>query len=153
MRFAGTRMESFLGDENRPDFGNITESALAYRNKEDTTYTDLMGQTAATGIAEAGKVEAAGIVGAAQASAAQAQGQASIMEGIGGIASSAIGAFGNIGGGGASSLGGSDFNATDAQTMGVSEAQTDWLSTPGNYAETVIDGNGIGPTSFKTWDF
>ena len=94
MRFAGTRMESFLGDDNRPDFGNITESALAYRNKEDTAYTDLMGQTAATGIAEAGKVEAAGIVGAAQASAAQAQGQASIMEGIGGIASSAIGAFG-----------------------------------------------------------
>ena len=105
MRFAGTRMESFLGDENRPDFGNITESALAYRNKEDTAYTDLMGQTAATGIAEAGKVEAAGIVGAAQASAAQAQGQASIMKGIGGIASSAIGAFGGGGfGGGASSF-------------------------------------------------
>lgn len=98
MRFAGTRMESFMGDENRPDFGNITESALAYRNKEDTTYTDLMGKTAATGIAEAGKVEAAGIVGAAQASAAQAQGQAAIMEGIGGIASSAIGAFGGGGG-------------------------------------------------------
>ena len=102
MRFAGTRMESFLGDENRPDFGNITESALAYRNKEDTAYTDLMGQTAATGIAEAGKVEAAGIVGAAQASAAQAQGQASIMKGIGGIASSAIGAIPT---GGGSSIG------------------------------------------------
>ena len=92
-------MEGFLGDSNRPDFGNINESGLAIRNKESTAYTDLMGQTAATGIAEAGKVEAAGIVGAAQASAAQAQGQAAIMEGIGGIASSAIGAFGGGGGG------------------------------------------------------
>ena len=65
----------------------------AIRNKESTTYTDLMDQTAATGIAEAGKVEAAGIVGK-HAQAAQAQGQAAIMEGISGIASSAIGAFG-----------------------------------------------------------
>ncbi len=106
MRFAGTRMEGFLGDSNRPDFGNINETGLAIRNKESTTYTDLMGQTAATGIAEAGKVEASKIVGAAQASAAQAQGQAAVMEGIGGIASSAIGAFGGGGGGGAGGGGG-----------------------------------------------
>ena len=113
MRFAGTRMEGFLGDKNRPDFGNINETGLAIRNKESTTYTDLMGKTAATGIAEAGKVEAAGIVGAAQASAAQAQGQAAIMEGIGGIASSAIGAFGGGGGGGSASMsGGGSFNWT-----------------------------------------
>ena len=100
MRFAGTRMESFMGDENRPDFGNIGESALAYRNKEDTTATDLMGKTASVGIKAAGDVEAAGIVGQAQAGVAQAQGQAAIMEGIGGIASSAIGAIPTGGGGG-----------------------------------------------------
>ena len=100
MRFAGTRMESFMGGENRPDFGNINETGLAIRNKESTAYTDLMGKTAATGIAEAGKVEAAGIVGQAQAGVAQAQGQAAIMEGIGGIASSAIGAIPTGGGGG-----------------------------------------------------
>ena len=98
MRFAGSRIEGFMGSDNRPDFGNINETGLAIRNKESTTATDLMGQTAATGIKAAGDVEASKIVGAAQASAAQAQGQAAIMEGIGGIASSAIGAFGGGGG-------------------------------------------------------
>lgn len=130
MRFAGTRMESFLGDENRPDFGNITESALAYRNKEDTTYTDLMGKTAATGIAEAGKVEAAGIVGAAQAGVAQAQGQAAIMEGIGGIASSAIGAFG-----------GSKLPAVGTQARANAD-----MKTLGNY--TQADMNALWKGSF-----
>ena len=101
MRFAGTRMESFMGGENRPDFGNIGESALAMSNKESTTATDLMGKTASVGIKAAGDVEAAGIVGQAQAGVAQAQGQAAIMEGIGGIASSALGAIPTGGGGGA----------------------------------------------------
>ena len=102
MRFAGSRIEGFMGSDNRPDFGNINETGLAIRNKESTTATDLMGQTAATGIKAAGDVEASKIVGAAQASAAQAQGQASIMKGIGGIASSAIGAIPT---GGGSSIG------------------------------------------------
>ena len=62
MRFAGQRIEGFLGDD-RPDFGEMAQKGLAMRNKEDTTATDLMGKTASTGIAEAGKVEAAGIVG------------------------------------------------------------------------------------------
>lgn len=93
MRFAGSRIEGFLGDKNRPDFGNMTESALAMRNKEDTTATDLMGQTASVGIKAAGDVQAQNIVSEAQAGVAQAQGQASMMEGIGSIASSAIGAI------------------------------------------------------------
>ena len=133
MRFAGTRMESFLGDDNRPDFGNITESALAYRNKEDTAYTDLMGQTAATGIAEAGKVEAAGIVGQAQASAAAAQGQASIMEGIGGIASSAIGAFGGggFGGGSTPSI---KTSSTDYSSAFTNPSGITWGDLPSNFS-------------------
>lgn len=102
MRFAGSRIEGFMGSENRPDFGNINQTGLAIRNKESTTATDLMGKTAAVGIKAAGDVEASKILGAAQASVAQAQGQAAIMEGIGGIASSAIGAFGGGGGGGSS---------------------------------------------------
>ena len=99
MRFAGSRIEGFMGSENRPDFGNINQTGLAIRNKESTTATDLMGQTAATGIKAAGDVEASKITGAAQTALANAQGQAAIMEGIGGIASSAIGAFGGGGGG------------------------------------------------------
>lgn len=98
MRFAGTRMEGFLNND-APKFGEMTQKSYANRIAESTAGTELMGKTAATGIAEAGKVEAAGIVGAAQANLAQAQGNAAMMEGIGGIASSAIGAFGSMGGG------------------------------------------------------
>ena len=91
MRFAGTRIEGFMGDDS-PNFGEMAQKGLALRNKEETTATDLMGKTAATGIAEAGKVEAANITGAAQSALANAKGQASIMSGIGKIGGSFIGA-------------------------------------------------------------
>jgi hypothetical protein len=104
MRFAGTRMEGFLNND-APKFGELTQKSYANRIAEETAGTELMGKTAATGISEAGKVEAAGIVGAANASLASAQGNAAMMEGIGGIASSAMGAFGGGGGGGSSSFG------------------------------------------------
>lgn len=93
MRFAGTRMEGFM-DTKGPKFGDMAIQDLSNRNRESTTATDLMGKTAATGIQAAGAVEAAGIVGGAQAGLANAQGQAAIMSGIGQIAGSAIGAFG-----------------------------------------------------------
>ena len=152
MRFAGTRMEGFLGDD-RPNFGEMSQKGLALRNKEETTATDLMGKTAATGISEAGKVEAAGIVGAAQSSLANAQGQASIMSGIGKIGGAFIGAGIDAGGGGLFGNNTNDFSVGDATSFGMSSKQADWLSTPGNYTETVIDGNNVGPTSFNAWDF
>ena len=151
MRFAGTRMEGFLGDD-RPDFGSMVQKGAAIRNKESTTATDLMGKTAATGIAEAGKVEAANITGAAQTALANAKGQAAVMSGIGDIAGSFIGAIPK-GGGGTFANNTNDFSASDATSMGMSQNQADWLSTPGNFTETVIDGNGAGPTTFGTWDF
>ena len=91
MRFAGTRMEGFLGNES-PDYGSLSQKGYANKVTERNTGTDLMGKTAATGIAEAGKVEAANITGAAQAALANAQGQASIMSGIGKIGGAFIGA-------------------------------------------------------------
>ena len=97
MRFAGTRMESFMGGD-RPEYGALAQKGLANRTQESTAGTELMGKTAATGISAAGAVEAANITGAAKTALANAQGQAAIMEGIGGIASSAIGAFGSGGG-------------------------------------------------------
>ena len=97
MRFAGTRIEGLLGGD-RPEYGALSQKALANRTAESTAATDLMGKTAATGISAAGAVEAANITGAAQASLANAQGQAAIMSGIGDIAGSAIGAFGSGGG-------------------------------------------------------
>ena len=97
MRFAGTRMEGFLGDD-RPEYGSLAQKAVANRTAESTAGTELMGKTAATGIAEAGKVEAADITGAAQVALANAQGQAAIMSGIGDIAGSFIGAIPTGGG-------------------------------------------------------
>lgn len=126
MRFAGTRMEGFLNND-APKFGDLAQRGYANRVEEDTAATDLMGKTASTGIAEAGKVEAAGIVGAAEANLAQAQGNAAMMEGIGGIASSAIGAFGGMGGGG-----GSSFSAPSVKTSGIDYSSA--FSNPSFYS-------------------
>ena len=89
MRFAGTRMEGLLSN-NRPDSGAIAQAGNKMRADEEVAITDMMGKTAATGIGEAGKVEAANIVGAAQQQLASAQSTAAILGGIGDIAGSAI---------------------------------------------------------------
>ena len=96
MRFAGTRIEGFLGDD-KPDYGATVSNASTLRSQESQAVTDVMGKTAAAGIKAAGDVESANIVGAAQSALANAQGQASIMSGIGEIGASAIGAFGGGG--------------------------------------------------------
>ena len=100
MRFAGTRIEGFMGGDDSPNFGQMAQKSHAIRNKEETTATDLMGQTAATGIKAAGDVEAAKIDGQARSALASAQGQASMMKSIGSIGSSLIGAIPTGGGGG-----------------------------------------------------
>ena len=100
MRFAGApEITSFLS-KNKPDFGQMSQSMDNFRSQSEQASVGLQGQVGAQGIRAAGEVEAAGIIGQAQASAAQAQGNASMMEGIGGIASSALGAFGGGGGSG-----------------------------------------------------
>jgi hypothetical protein len=129
MRFAGTRIadfaqtpgvESFM-DSQRPDMGEISMAGDNLRANENVKATDLMGQTTAKGISSAGEVEASGILAEAGAAYAQAQGNAAIMEGIGGIASSAIGAIPKMGGGGG---GGGD--------IGSGVGNTSWgdLSSP-----------------------
>ena len=108
MRFAGTAisnyantpgMESFL-DPMRPRADEQVMMGDNIRAKESTAGTELMGRTAAKGISAAGEVEAAGILGAAQAAAASAQGNAAMMQGLGSIGSSLIGAIPTGGGGG-----------------------------------------------------
>ena len=106
MRFAGMRMENYM-DPNRPDMdgmvmaGDTRQTNLVNKQNEAEAYVG------ATGVKTQGDVEAAGIIADAKAGLAQAQGQASIMEGIGSIASSALGAFG---GGGAGSSAGQAWN-------------------------------------------
>ncbi len=99
MRFAGMRMENFM-DPNRPDMGGVAMNQDTRNSQFTQASNEAQAYVGATGVKTAGEVEAAGIIADAQAGVAQAQGQASIMEGIGGIASSALGAFGGGGGGG-----------------------------------------------------
>ena len=67
MRFAGSRMEGFICGDESPNFGALTQKGWLSVLRKEETATDLMGKTAATGINEAGKVEAANITGAAAA--------------------------------------------------------------------------------------
>ena len=95
MRFAGTRIEGFLGD--KPDYGALASGADSLRSKESQAATGLMGKTAAAGISAAGQVKGAEITGAAQQAMASAQSQAATMGMIGQIAGAGIGAAGDAG--------------------------------------------------------
>lgn len=95
MRFAGTRIEGFLGD--KPDYGALASKASTLKSKEGQAATNLMGKTAAAGIQAAGQVKAAKITGAAQSAMANAQSQAATMGMIGQIAGAGIGAAGKAG--------------------------------------------------------
>ena len=92
MRFAGTRIEGFLGD--KPDYGALASGADSLRSKESQAATGLMGKTAAAGISAAGQVKGAEITGAAQQAMASAQSQAAMMGMIGQIGGAAISAMG-----------------------------------------------------------
>lgn len=91
MRFAGTRIEGFLGD--KPDYGKIASGASTLRSKESQAATNLMGQTAAAGISAAGQVKGAEITGEAQQRMASAQSQAAMMGMFRQIGGAAIGAI------------------------------------------------------------
>ena len=95
MRFAGTRIEGFLGD--KPDYGALASGADSLRSKESQAATGLMGKTAAAGISAAGQVKGSEITGAAEQALASAQSQAATMGMIGQIGGAAIGAAGKAG--------------------------------------------------------
>ena len=108
MRFAGMRMENYM-DPNRPDMDGIVMAGDTRQSNLINKQNEAEAYVGATGIKTQGDVEAAGIIADAKAGLAQAQGQADMMSSLGGIASSALGAFGSIGGGG----GGTTFSMSD----------------------------------------
>ena len=95
MRFAGTRIEGFLGDT--PDYGGLASGSSRLKSKESQAVTNLMGKTAATGISAAGKVKGEEIVGEAEQQMASAKSQAAMMGMFGKIAGAGIGAAGDAG--------------------------------------------------------
>ena len=94
MRFAGSRIEDFLGAD-RPDFGEMSQNADVMRTKEQNAMTDVQAKVGSTGVAEAGKVKAAGIMADARADAAQAQAQGQMFSSLGDIGAGLIGTFGS----------------------------------------------------------
>ena len=93
MRFAGSApITDFLAKSM--DHGATAQAAAKTRSAVNQAGVQTEGQTTAAGIQGAGQVEAASIVGAAESSLANAQGQAAIMNGIGQIGGSIVGAFG-----------------------------------------------------------
>lgn len=96
MRFAGSRIQDFMSDG--PDMGEIALNADTRSTEYQMAGTKLSADVGATGITQAGEVEAAGILADAKAGLAGAQANAAGMEAIGGIASSALGAFGSSSG-------------------------------------------------------
>ena len=131
MRFAGTRVEGFLSNPST-DFGALGQAADTLRSNEIASYNDIQGKVAATGISAAAQAEAADITGAAAASAANSQANGSMFSSIGGIASSALGAFG--GGGG---TGGGSFSMSGGSSA-------DWTSP----SQPVFNSLGGIPTGY-----
>ena len=121
MRFAGTRIEGFLGD--KPDYGALASGADSLRSKESQAATGLMGKTAAAGISAAGQVKGAEITGAAQQAMASAQSQAATM-----------GMIGQIGGAAISAMGPANISSyDDIPAEGISGIKAGGLSNPNAY--------------------
>lgn len=122
MRFAGSAISDFMP-------GGIDSDAMVMNSGERTSkqnQASLMAESdvASKGIMAQGEVEAAGIIADAKAGLANAQGNAAIMDGIGGIISSGIGAIGK-GGSSGSSVGSS-------VGSGLSGAYTSGLNIAGH---------------------
>ena len=99
MRFAGSRMENFMNSDG-PNYGEMAINNDTRNTEFFNASNDAQAHVGATGIGEAGKVEAAGIIADAEAGLAQAQGNAAMMKGLGDIATGALGAIPTGGGGG-----------------------------------------------------
>ena len=82
---------------------------------------------------------------------ASAQSQAAMKGMIGQIGGAGITAAGKAGLFGGNNT--NDFSVGDATAMGMSQNQADWLSKPGNFTETVIDGSNVSTPTYGTWDF
>ena len=107
MRFAGQRVSDFTGGvagvedymADSPDYGKNAMAASNIAREETTNSIGRQSDVANAGIMSAADAEAAKITGAAASAVADAQGQASIMSGIGQIGGALIGGI-NVGGGG-----------------------------------------------------
>lgn len=85
-------MAGFLND-NRPDFGQMSMDSAEFDSAERNEGVAAMGEMGATGIGAQAAVDAAELVGAAQASAAGDAATGSMFSALGQIAGAGIGAI------------------------------------------------------------
>ena len=93
MRFAGDDIASYLKNDNRPNFGKLSQQADTMRTDEANAYTGLDARVGAQGISTAAAVEGNKLMADARGKVAEAQGDAQMMSSLGSIGSSLIGAF------------------------------------------------------------
>ena len=113
MRFAGTRIEGFLG--KGPNMGAVAQNAETLGSKERQAVTSLLGNTAAAGVEGAAKAKSAGILADGQKAQAAGEAQGAMFSAIGDIGSSLIGGFGKKTGGTDFTGGGMKFDQTGSR--------------------------------------
>ena len=99
MRYAGTALTDYFGT---PDFTGIGKTMMDSASMQRNAATKSEGLVAGTGLQAAGKIKGAGYQAEAIEAQGQAQGQASMMSGIGSMVSGIAGGFGSMGSGGSS---------------------------------------------------
>ena len=125
MRFAGQRVSNFTGGvagvedymADSPDYGQNAQAASNINRAKTVNSIGQQSKLTNTGIMSAADAEAASIVGAAESSYANAQGQASIMSGIGQIGGSIIGGI-NVGGNTGTNMGKTLYSQPHASGIG-----------------------------------
>ena len=103
MRFAGSKLEDFLGKGT--DFGLATQEASALRSNDTVQSIERQSEAVNRGIGAAGEIARAEYEAKGAGIQAQAEANADIMSTIGGVLSSGISALPKFGGGGAAKYG------------------------------------------------
>lgn len=118
MRFAGSAITGFM--DGGIDAGQMSQNSHTRDSVQRQASLMAETDTASKGIMAAGEVEAAGIMAEAKAGLANAQGNAAMMDSIGGIVSNGLGAIKKPGGSGIGSSIGTE--ASGAYSSGLSIA-------------------------------
>jgi len=147
MRFAGTQLTNFIDPTN---FDAIGKSSINGRSIENQASMQSEAYVDRAEIKALADIEAAKFGAEATRAQGSAQGQASMFSGLGSMASGLAGGFASMPGVGGGGLG-INSPAGDAQVMGMSSFDSNYIQTPGNFIETDITGSGIGPSRYGSW--
>jgi len=147
MRFAGTQLTNFIDPTN---FDPIGKSFINGQSMQNQAVMKGEGLVDRTDIQAEAEIEAAKFGASATRAQGAAQGQAAMFSGLSSGIGSLAGGFAKMPGAGGGGLG-VNSPAGDAQVMGMSSFDSNYIQTPGNFIETDITGSGIGPSRYGSW--